>query len=194
MTESEYKPLKQLAIVVGGPAGTGKTTLGEKLASLLNVKFVEGDALHPKENIDKMAKGIPLTDDDRWGWLADVAQTVSKLAVENQAAPAAVGSCSSLTKTYREYLTSKAQEVSEEINYVTVFLWAPEEVLFERVMARKGHYMGASMVKSQVDLMQVPKPEEEPLAIPVLTTNKTPEEILEETLAVLESKNLISKV
>lgn len=58
-----------LLIVVGGPAGTGKTTLAEKLRDELKCPFIEGDLLHPKANVDKMSQGIPLTDEDRWGGL-----------------------------------------------------------------------------------------------------------------------------
>jgi gluconokinase len=138
-----------------------------------------------------MANGIPLTDDDRWDWLADVAQKSSIHAKENTGSKVAVASCSALTVQYRQYLVS---HTSEGTKLIVVFLWAPEEVLLERVGQRKGHYMGRNMVSSQAALMQVPK-EPELLqnggsCVSILTDGQSPEAIAKCALEQIRSVGL----
>ena len=62
------------AVIVMGVASCGKTSVGEKLAMRLHAPFIEGDALHPPENVAKMSSGIALTDEDRWPWLEQIAR------------------------------------------------------------------------------------------------------------------------
>ncbi|ANB13805.1 gluconokinase [Sugiyamaella lignohabitans] len=122
-----------------------------------------------------MSNGIPLTDDDRWDWLADVAATSSRAAAGNESTYIAVAACSALTPKYREFLKSK---VLPGTRIVIAFMWAPEEVLVARVGARKNHYMGTNMVASQAALMQVPKDEEllenGGFSIPMSTVDQDP--------------------
>jgi carbohydrate kinase (thermoresistant glucokinase family) len=87
-----------LHIIVMGVSGSGKSTVGEKLAEALNLPFLEGDSLHPKSNVDKMASGIPLQDEDRWPWLDKIGE---RMAVAEQGL---IVSCSSLKKSYRDCL------------------------------------------------------------------------------------------
>ncbi|KAA8909700.1 hypothetical protein TRICI_004409 [Trichomonascus ciferrii] len=178
-----YTSSEPLAIIVGGPAGTGKTTVGEGLAEKLDASYIEGDSLHPPANIEKMSNGIPLTDDDRWDWLTDVAKTVS-----SRAKGVSVGSCSALTKKYRAHL----REHAGNTKFIVVFLWAEKDELHRRVSGRKGHYMGANMVQSQYDLMQVPQSDEADFCIPLLT-DAPPEELIGRVLTDLEERKLISK-
>ncbi|CAH2353055.1 probable gluconokinase [[Candida] railenensis] len=149
-------------IVVGGPAGTGKTTLGEKLSEYLGCPYIEGDSLHPKENIDKMSKGIALTDEDRWGWL----QVLSEITVEKasqSSTKTAIVSCSMLKKIYRRYIekcATAANQTDEPIEFRFVFLHTTFEELMKRVGGRQGHYMKSDMVMSQYNIMEVPKDDE----------------------------------
>ncbi|KAG7660557.1 SUV3 [[Candida] subhashii] len=173
---------RSTVIVVGGPAGTGKSTQGELFAKNLNCPLIEGDDLHPKENVDKMARGQPLTDEDRWGWLKELSEVASTKALdENNESGLCVVTCSMLKKIYREFIKANAIQASE-LNFRFVFLYTTFEELVKRVESRKGHYMKSEMVKSQYDIMEIPKDEELGEAIPIDTTNKTPAEIFEEII------------
>lgn len=183
-----YTVTNPVSIIVAGPAGTGKTTVGEDLANRLNAPYVEGDSLHPPENVKKMGNGIPLTDDDRWGWLEDVAKTVSKGTTVEGKSKASVGTCSALTKVYREYLKNHVTNSK----FIVVFLWAEKDELYRRVSNRKGHYMGANMVDSQFNLMQVPETDEV-YSMPILT-NKEPKELVDEIIIKLEAQGVIKSV
>lgn len=176
-------------IVVGGPAGTGKTTIAELISDQLKCPYLEGDELHPQENIDKMSKGFALNDDDRWGWLKILSEKTSDacLDTENQAQTAIV-SCSMLKKSYRQYIKDSAHN-SDKLNFKFVFLYSTFEELLKRVGNRKGHYMKSDMVKSQYDIMEIPQGPElidnggDCLSID--TTDKTPEEIFKIILKYL---------
>lgn len=182
-------------IVVGGPAGTGKTTIGELLGTLFKCPFIEGDQLHPQANIDKMSSGIPLTDDDRWGWLKQLSEEASSSAFspENSAQKAVI-SCSILKKSYRDYIKGVAEERQHDpkIQFRFVFLYTTFEELLSRVGQRKGHFMKSDMVKSQYEIMQIPEGLELVSnggeAVAIDTTNKTPETIFEEVVAQLGLK------
>lgn len=172
------KPLQMTtAIIVGGPAGTGKSTVASILAERYGCPFVEGDVLHPAENVAKMAKGIPLTDDDRWGWLEQLSKTVSEKARTSESG-VAIASCSMLKKVYREYLKKAA---GDGVSFRFVFLYTTYEENLLRVASRKGHFMKLDMVKSQYDIMEVPEGDELLAnggeAVSVDTTNRSPDEI-----------------
>ena len=91
-------------IVVMGVAGSGKSTIAAGLAEKLGVDFIEGDGLHPQANINKMASGLPLTDDDRWPWLEAIGERID---AERVAGMGVVVSCSALRQVYRECLRKK---------------------------------------------------------------------------------------
>ena len=180
-------------IVVGGPAGTGKTTQGELISKYYQCPFIEGDALHPQENIDKMSQGIPLTDEDRWGWLKQLSQVSSIKAKDlKNITNISVVSCSILKKKYRDFI--KKNSVDSLINFRFVFLYTTFEELMNRVENRKGHYMKSDMVKSQYDIMEIPKDEELLQnggdAITVDTSGKSPEEIFKE---IIGTDNILLK-
>src|SRR5688500_853566 len=86
-----------------GVSGSGETTIGARLARAPDVEFVEGDALHPPDNVRRMAAGIPLTDDDRHGWLLKIA---ARLHQAKRAGTGLVVSCSALKRRYRDLLRS----------------------------------------------------------------------------------------
>lgn len=175
-------------IIVGGPAGTGKTTIASLLAAHHKCPFIEGDNLHPQENVDKMARGQPLTDDDRWGWLEKLGEEAASQAQQpTNTSHVAVASCSMLKKMYRDHL----EKAGAPAAFRFVFLHTSYDELLKRVAARQGHYMKSDMVKSQYEIMEIPTGNEllanGGQALDVDTTNKTPEEILHEVLVQLDA-------
>ena len=136
-------------VVVMGVCGCGKSALGERLAQALHLPFVEGDTLHPPANVERMARGVPLTDADRAGWLDAVAGLLA------EAGPAGVVvSCSALRRRYRDRLRAAAPDLH------FVHLHGAREVLEQRLAARTGHYMPASLLQSQLDTLEPPQDDE----------------------------------
>lgn len=140
-----------VAIVVMGVSGSGKTSVGERLAERLGCAFVEGDQLHPPANIEKMGKGIPLTDDDRWPWLDLIGHELTEARGRSESV---VVSCSALKKTYRDRL----RQASGGTLYF-VFLTGDPKVLEERMGTRTGHFMPASLLQSQLATLESPEGE-----------------------------------
>ncbi|MFB9950234.1 gluconokinase [Rhizobium puerariae] len=140
-----------VAIVVMGVSGSGKTSVGELLAGRLGCAFVEGDQLHPAANVAKMEKGIPLTDDDRWPWLDLIGAELAGARERNEGI---VLSCSALKKAYRDRL----RQASAGTLYF-VFLTGDRKVLEERMGARTGHFMPASLLQSQLATLESPEGE-----------------------------------
>lgn len=174
-------------IIVGGPAGTGKTTIASMLASEYQCPFIEGDNLHPQANVDKMARGEPLTDDDRWGWLETLSKEAAARATDPEnASGVAIASCSMLKRVYRDYLKKWS---GSQVTFRFVFLHTSYEVLMQRVSSRQGHYMKSDMVRSQYEIMEIPADSELLAAggdaVPVDTTDKTPDTILAEVLGAI---------
>lgn len=128
------------AVVVMGVAGCGKTSVGEELARRLGWQFLEGDGFHPPENIAKMSAGIPLQDEDRWGWLDTIA---AHIALAREARAPIVVSCSALKRRYRERLGAGGTRV------LFVHLHGSRETIHARMALRSGHFMPASLLDSQ---------------------------------------------
>jgi gluconokinase len=144
----------------------------------MNLPFIEGDEYHPQANVDKMAHGIPLTDADRWDWLTRLREeSLSRLEAGSQGV---VLTCSALKRKYRDVIRV-APYYSHDVLVHFVYLHAPEEVLMARVQARKGHFMGASMVHSQFGILEAPgKSETDVISVDV---SGSLEQIEEEALA-----------
>lgn len=132
---------------------------------------------HPKANIDKMASGQPLTDADRWDWLTILREASLKKLAEG--ADGVVLTCSALKRKYRDVIRV-APYYSHDVILHFVYLHAPEEVLIQRVGARKGHYMGASMVHSQFSILEPPTAEETDVIS--IDVSSTMEEVQREAL------------
>ena len=132
------------AAVVMGVASCGKTTLGEALAAQLRLPFVEGDKLHGEANVAKMSSGIPLTDEDRWPWLARVGTAL-------QGNAGVIASCSALKKAYRRAIAESAKRP-----VVFIHLHGEESLLAARIAERKGHFMPASLLATQLATLEVP--------------------------------------
>ncbi len=145
-------------IVVMGVSGCGKTTVGEGLSAALGWPFAEGDLDHPKANIDKMSKGIPLTDEDRWPWLRILAD---RIAAEERAGRSSILSCSSLKRAYRDVLRSGAGRVR------FLHLHGPAEVLQARISARQGHFFPPGLLASQLATLEPLQPDEDGIVVDV---------------------------
>jgi gluconokinase len=137
-----------MIVIVMGVSGAGKSTIGQALADVLGWQFVEGDRLHSDENIDKMRRGIALTDEDRWPWLIAIRQTMDDLQA---AGHSAVVSCSALKQRYRDYLQDDCPETVQ-----FVYLKGRPETLLSRLEHRQGHFMKGRLLHSQLAALEEP--------------------------------------
>jgi gluconokinase len=144
-----------MVIVVMGVSGCGKTTIGQSLADAFGWDFQEGDALHPQANIEKMSAGIPLNDDDRWPWLDRIASWIRDEQAQHRQG---VISCSSLKRSYRDRLRLADADVS--FLYIQV---SRDEL--ERRMQQRHHFMPTSLLDSQLQTLEEPKPDEDALTV-----------------------------
>jgi gluconokinase len=135
-----------------GVSGSGKSLIGARLARALHVEFVEGDDLHPPDNVRRMAAGIPLTDNDRKGWLMAIA---ARLREAQRAGIGLVASCSALKRRYRDLLRS-----SGDARVQFVYLAGTRALLGERMADRPGHFMPPALLESQLAILQEPSPDE----------------------------------
>jgi gluconokinase len=156
-----------------GVSGSGKSTVGALLARALRVPFLEGDSFHPPRNVERMAAGIALTDEDREGWLQTLARQL-----ELHAAEGAVLSCSALKRRYRDVLRSGAPDLA------LLHLAGSADVLAQRMGARSGHYMPPSLLASQLATLEPPQPDEHAL---VLDITQPPAQLVQRALTWLES-------
>jgi gluconokinase len=141
-----------------GVSGSGKTTAAERVAHELGLPFAEADAFHPRANIDKMAAGIPLTDDDRWPWLRELAGWIS---AHEALGESTVMACSALKRSYRDLLREGAPGVH------FLHMHGPEEVIWERIAAREDHFMPPALLRSQLETLQRLDPDEAGLELDV---------------------------
>lgn len=128
------------SLVIMGVSGSGKTTVGKLLAQKTGSRFLDGDDFHPPENVAKMSSGIPLTDEDRLGWLETLASII------HEADNITIIACSALKASYREIL--------KEAEFI--FLYGSPELLAERINQRSGHYMPPGLLQSQLETLEVP--------------------------------------
>ncbi|TPI14466.1 gluconokinase [Mesorhizobium sp. B4-1-3] len=144
------------AIVVMGVAGCGKTAVGEALAEALGAYFIEGDRLHPPENVARMARGEPLTDALREGWLDAIGERIAASVADGRTTVAA---CSALKRSYRERLSGFCPDT------VFLYLKIDRETAWRRVANRKGHFMPASLVDSQFATLEEPAADERAVTV-----------------------------
>jgi gluconokinase len=165
-----------MIVIVFGVSGAGKTTIGKLLAEELGWRFYEGDDFHPRENIDKLQRGIPLTDEDRWPWLENLRELLKRCLAKGENA---VLACSALKRAYRQHLC-----VSEEMKLV--FLRGDYALIADQLRRRRGHFMNPELLRSQFADLEEPKPDEDVLTIEL---GRTPQELVEEIKTKLELIN-----
>jgi len=134
------------AVVIMGPAGAGKTTVGLQLATHVGAQFIDADAYHSADNIDKMRRGQALTDEDRWSWLEQLRQLLHR----PEANARLVLACSALKASYRFILSQNDPAI------VFACLLVPHHELARRLAARTGHFFDPALLKTQVDALEVP--------------------------------------
>jgi carbohydrate kinase (thermoresistant glucokinase family) len=145
-----------LLVVVMGVSGCGKSTVGGLLAQRLHAEFLEGDSLHPVRNVALMAAGTALTDVDRRDWLLAIA---NHLKSAHEAGQPLVVSCSSLKRSYRDLLRTASPDLA------FVHVHGAPALLAERMKARVGHYMPASLLVSQLDTLEAPGADEHAITL-----------------------------
>ena len=158
-----------------GVCGSGKSTVGAALASRLNAVFLEGDEFHPPGNVARMAAGIALTDADRQGWLAALADRLGAMRREGRAV---VLSCSALRRSYRDTLRSQASDLA------LIYLAGAPEVLAQRMAGRTGHYMPPSLLASQLATLEPPQADEQALTLDIA---QAPARLVDDALAWLQA-------
>jgi gluconokinase len=164
-----------MILIAMGVSGAGKTRIGELLAERLLCAFIDGDAFHSAVNKEKMHRGIPLTDDDRWPWLRTIREAIE---AKLRAGETAVFTCSSLKRSYRDILRNGNKDV------VFVYLKGTLEVLRERLGTRTGHFFDPSLLQSQLDTLEEPGPDE---AITV-SIELSPERIVDEVIKEIRAR------
>lgn len=164
-----------MILIAMGVSGSGKTTVGESLAAALGCDFADADSFHSQANKDKMHKGIPLTDEDRWPWLKAIRASIEQKRADGTTH---VYACSALKRVYRDILRAGDKDVT------FVYLKGTPELLRERIKTRKGHFFDPALLQSQLDTLEPPGADEAievDIALP-------PEEIVRTVLAEVEKR------
>jgi gluconokinase len=149
---------KPVIAVVIGVSGSGKTTVSALLAAALGCKFQEGDDLHPRDNVEKMHRGTPLTDADRMGWLHKIAEEIDGWRARGESG---VLTCSALKRSYRDIIIGDRPDVT------LVYLKGSHDVIRRRMATRHEHFMPVALLDSQFATLQEPTPEEHPITVDV---------------------------
>jgi gluconokinase len=155
-----------LIIVIMGPAGAGKTTVGTRLASSLGWRYLEADDFHSAANIERMRQGIPLTDRDRAPWLAAIRDALRDSLAHGERV---VLACSALKEEYRRVLVPPNAR-RDQVGFV--YLHASPTLLRARLAHRVGHFAGPELVDSQLKTL------EEPADALWVEASSSPEEIV----------------
>ncbi|MBU3844431.1 MAG: gluconokinase [Candidatus Anaerobiospirillum pullicola] len=163
--------------VVMGVCGSGKTSVGKALAQHFAATFIDGDDLHPRANILKMASGHPLNDEDRAPWLERIGDVFFSL---QRRSLSGVIVCSALKKSYRDIIRKDNEGL------VFVHLVGSMDTILERMAARQGHYMKKDMVQSQFDTLEVPGPEETDVVS--VSIEQPLDKVIAEAIAAVEKK------
>jgi carbohydrate kinase (thermoresistant glucokinase family) len=163
-------------IVVMGVSGSGKSTVAALLAAALGCQFQEGDDLHPRENVEKMRGGTPLTDADRMPWLRKIAEEIDGWRARGECG---VLTCSALKRSYRNIIIGDRRDVT------LVYLKGSRDVIHRRMAARHEHYMPVALLDSQFATLEEPTPDERPITLDV---GGKPAEIAHEIVSQIEDR------
>ena len=159
-----------------GVSGSGKSTVAALLAGSLGCQFQEGDDLHPRENVEKMRSGIPLTDADRLPWLRRIAEEIDGWRARGEWG---VLTCSALKRSYRDIIIGDRRDV------VLVCLRGSHDLIHRRMAARHEHFMPVTLLDSQFATLEEPTPDEHPIVVDI---GGKPVEIAREILHQLEDR------
>lgn len=162
-------------IVVMGVAGSGKSTIGTLLARRLDWAFADADSFHPASNVEKMRRGVPLTDDDRLPWLEAIAAWMEGLRRDGQRG---IVTCSALKRAYRKILVGGRADTR------IVYLKGERDLIASRMVARTGHFMPVGLLDSQFRTLEEPGPEENPIVVAI---DATPQAMVEAILRDLDA-------
>jgi gluconokinase len=173
--QGEAVRLLPAVVIVMGVSGCGKSTIGSLLAGRLQWEFEDGDWFHPAANVEKMHKGIPLTDGDRGPWLHSIEAWIDKTRGEGGHG---VIACSVLKRRYRDVLIGDRTDVR------LVYLKGSEELIARRIATRHEHFMPPSLLHSQFIALEEPGADENPITISI---EPRPSEIVAQILSVLQA-------
>ena len=162
-------------VIVMGVSGSGKSTIGSLLAGHLRWEFEDGDWFHPAANVDKMHKGIPLTDDDREPWLRSIKAWIDRTRAAGEHG---VIACSALKRRYRDVL------IGDRVEVRLVYLKGSEELIARRIATRHEHFMPPSLLHSQFAALEEPGPDENPI---IISVEPRPSEIVAQILSTLNA-------
>lgn len=154
MAESRQAFERPWRIVVMGVAGCGKSTVGAALGARIGAPYLDGDDLHPPENIAKMSRGEPLSDADRWPWLAAVGRVLAEAEGD------IVVGCSALKRAYRDLIRREAKGP-----VLFVHLSGSRELIAGRMASRTGHFMPPALLDSQFAALEPPAGGEDALTV-----------------------------
>lgn len=158
-------------LLLMGVAGSGKSTTAQLLAERLGWPFRDADSFHPPGNVEKMAAGTPLTDEDRWPWLYAIADWMDAVIAKGERG---IVTCSALRRAYRDVLLTARPGVA------LIYLKGDKALIGERLAARVGHFMPATLLDSQFATLEEPGADERAYVIDV---DATPEELAQAILA-----------
>lgn len=165
-----------MIVVLMGVSGSGKTTVAALLAAALGCQFQEGDDLHPRENVEKMRGGTPLTDADRMPWLHKIAEEIDGWRARGECG---VLTCSALKRSYRDIIIGARRDV------VLVYLKGSRDLIYRRLAARHEHFMPIALLDSQFATLEEPTPDEHPI---IADVGRKPAEIAHEIVRRLKER------
>jgi len=173
---TEPPAAKHTIAVVMGVSGSGKTTIAALVAHTLGCQFQEGDDLHPRANVEKMRRGVPLTDADRLPWLQRIAQEIDGWRARGESG---VLTCSALKRAYRAIIIGDRRDVA------LVYLRGSHDLIHDRMAARHEHFMPVALLDSQFQTLEEPTPDEHPITVDI---GGRPAEIAAAVVAALRER------
>jgi gluconokinase len=146
------------ALILMGVSGSGKTTIGERLAARMSWRYEDADTFHPASNVAKMSAGQPLTDEDRWPWLKAIAAEIDRACTAGERL---VIGCSALRRVYRDVLVHGRDDVR------FVYLEGTQALIADRLGQRKGHFMPPGLLASQFQTLEPPTADERAMTVSI---------------------------